>query len=394
MRILVAWELGGGWGHIARVAPLARGLLERGHEVLLAAPDSARLVARIPGAAALPLPAVARPPTPLVAPTATFADILANAGWHSDDELRRLTAAWLDLYDRVAPDLLLIDYGPTALLAAQARPLRRVLLADGFTAPPDVTPLPNLLPDAPPGAPPPADSAAREEALRARADAWLVDHGAPSLERLAALFTRVDLRLLATWPELDHNGARRGAEYRGVWNERFGGAPEWPQGEGPRVVAYLKEFPALDALLHLLRRSGLPVLACLSQSDAARRAAHAAPNLHLTDAPFDLERAGADADLAILNGGHGATATLLRTGTPILQIPLRLEQFLVARRVVEMGAGQVAAHNAPDQLARGLQRLLTELEYTRAAAAFAARHAAYDPARAVGDAVAAIDALA
>mgnify|MGYP003375398041 CR=1 FL=1 len=76
-------------------------------------------------------------------------------------------------------------------------------------------------------------------------------------------FTRVDLRLLATWPELDHNGARRGAGYRGVWNERFGGAPEWPAGEGPRVVAYLKEFPALDALLHLLRRSGLPVLACL-----------------------------------------------------------------------------------------------------------------------------------
>lgn len=393
MRLLVAWELGGGWGHITRVAPLARALMARGHELLLAAPDAARHVAHLPGATPLERPALGRPPAPPLDPVVTAADILANAGWHDDAELARVADAWLDLYDRVAPDLLLLEYAPAALLAARARPLRRVLVADGFTAPPDVTPWPDLRPEARPGQPTPAAAVAREADILARANRWLVARGAPPLPRLGALAAEVDLRLLATWPELDHYGARPGEHYRGAWNDTLGEPPEWPPGEGPRVVAYLKDFPALDALLHLLRRSGLPTLAYLSEADAARRAAAAAPNLALPARPFDLAAAAVTAGLGILNGGHGGTAALLRAGVPLLTIPLRLEQFHIGRRVAELGAGCVAAQHAPDQLARGLQRLLTAPAPARAAAAFAARHAGYDPAGAVARAVEEIVAL-
>jgi UDP:flavonoid glycosyltransferase YjiC (YdhE family) len=40
--ILLTWELGGGMGHLANLAPLARGLAERGHRVTAALSDLSR----------------------------------------------------------------------------------------------------------------------------------------------------------------------------------------------------------------------------------------------------------------------------------------------------------------------------------------------------------------
>ena len=36
-RVLLAWELGAGSGHCAKLAPLAKGLIDRGHNVSVAA---------------------------------------------------------------------------------------------------------------------------------------------------------------------------------------------------------------------------------------------------------------------------------------------------------------------------------------------------------------------
>ena len=42
-RILLAWELGGGLGHVTRLEPLARELVRQGHDVkLFTSGDSAR----------------------------------------------------------------------------------------------------------------------------------------------------------------------------------------------------------------------------------------------------------------------------------------------------------------------------------------------------------------
>ena len=38
-RIFIAWELGGGMGHIQRLYPVAKGLRARGHEVVFAVRD-------------------------------------------------------------------------------------------------------------------------------------------------------------------------------------------------------------------------------------------------------------------------------------------------------------------------------------------------------------------
>lgn len=382
MRLLVAWEQGGGWGHIARFAPVVRGLLGRGHDVIVAARDAERTSPRVPGARVSALPVTGRPAESPVARPASLADILHNVGWHSAAELERLTAGWLELMDDVKPDVMVMDFSPTALLASQARPSRRVLLSTGFTSPPDVSPLPSLLPEK--DAARAAESAAREEAILDRVNGVLEAHGANPLEHLFQLFRRVDHDVLATYPELDHYGARRGVTYSGVWADTLGERVKWPAGRGPRVFAYLKAFPALDALLHMLGRSGLPVLAYLSDVSAETRRRAAGPSVRIVDTPVDLEWAARRSELAILNAGHGASAAMLLAGTPMLEIPLALEQFHVARRVAELGAGQVAAPESPDQIAQGLQRLLTDPRFERNAAAFRERHRTLDATKRVG----------
>jgi len=386
MSILVTWELGAGWGHIGRVAPVVRGLLAQGQEVVIAARRPERVAPLVPGAKVIPLPAAgAAPEDPIV--SSTYSDILHNAGWHSEPELRRLTTAWRELIDQVGPRLIVMDHSPTALLASQGMPLRRVLLSTGFSAPPDLTPFPNLLPVENPALL--QASGRREGEILQRVNRFLEDSGSPPLDRLSQLFARVDRNLLATWPELDHYGARRGAEYVGVWTDTLGERPEWPPGRGPKVFLYLKPFPALDALLHMLGRSRLPVLAYLSGA-----APSASPqSIRVVADPVDMIRAANACDLAVLNGGHGATAVMLLGGTPLLQVPLVLEQFHVARRVVEMGAGQIASPDSVEQIARGLERLLTDPRYTRNARAFRERRKGYDPARGWERAVGRIAAL-
>ncbi len=46
--ILIAWELGGGLGHLLQLAPVVKGLAQRGHRVVLALKDLSRARAVFP----------------------------------------------------------------------------------------------------------------------------------------------------------------------------------------------------------------------------------------------------------------------------------------------------------------------------------------------------------
>src|SRR6187551_3967980 len=46
--VLLTWELGAGSGHLVRLSPIARGLLERGHQVFAAIRDVERAKSVLP----------------------------------------------------------------------------------------------------------------------------------------------------------------------------------------------------------------------------------------------------------------------------------------------------------------------------------------------------------
>lgn len=387
--ILINWEMGGGRGHVVQLAPLARSLAARGHKVVAALREPGRGRAAF-GAGAIPcLPAPFKhaPPDDPIKPPLTFAHILHNIGWSGHEELAGLCDSWRALYDLVRPDLVLSDFSPTALLAARGLGVRRVVIGSGFCVPPDDSPLPNLRPWVKTPAADPQKLAADERRVVATANDVLAEAGAPPLQRLTQLYGEVDETLLVTFPELDHYPQRIGAAYQGplFGAEAAAPAPQWPERRGPdgrKVFAYLKNFPALAALLAALRDGGhAAVIVCDGVPVALRSQFSACRTIRFEDRPLDIAAAARECELAVLNAGHGATAALLLAGKPVLLLPIHLEQGLLARAAVRnTGAALEASYKDGVDVAAKLDALLGSGRYAEDAGRFAAKYAGFDPA--------------
>lgn len=376
--VVVTWELGGGLGHLTRLLPLVRGLLDRGHRVVAAVRDLARVTRVYRDAAVTWLQApvkLGRGPD-AIEPPRTFAHILHNSGYGNPEELAAMVGAWRALFAAFRPGLIVFDHSPTALLASQGLSVRRALVSAGFLCPVNEYPLRDLRPWLP------ADGQRlryEEDRVLEHANRVLRTLAAAPLSNLAELYDRVDEHFLATFAELDHYPGRTGATYWGAWPYIGGAPPSWPTGAGPRVFAYLKPFPELPTLLDRLSRSGSPTLIVPDGIDESLQQRYASPTLRFERESLDLRKVGQDCDVAVLNATHGTTVAMLLAGKPLLQIPIFLEQAHLAMAVERLGAGVAASPAKPDEVLAGVARLLSSSDYGEAARRFAQRYADYDP---------------
>jgi len=142
-RILFAWELGGNFGHVTMLLPLARLLRQRGHTLLFAIRDTvaaARLLATqqyeyVPA----PRPAVGS--RRLTRPVG-FADILSGAGFGDRSLLVALTDAWHQRFNSFQADILIAQYAPVAGFSARLTGLPCLQFGTGFEIPPGRHPYP------------------------------------------------------------------------------------------------------------------------------------------------------------------------------------------------------------------------------------------------------------
>lgn len=183
----------------------------------------------------------------------------------------------------------------------------------------------------------------------------------PVLDHLAGLYHPSDEHLLVTFPELDHYGARAGVHYWGAWSGGFGKAPVWPPAAGKKIYAYLKPFPQLAAPLEAIRRSGNPAIIFGNEISADVRQQFQGPTMRFESEPLDIERASRECDVAILNANHGTLVSILRAGKPSLQIPIYVEQSLLAMAVVRMQAGLAAPPDQAAEIEQQFQRLLANV---------------------------------
>ncbi|WP_338762302.1 hypothetical protein [Massilia sp. METH4] len=373
--IHLAWEMGGGMGHAGRLKALARVLLARGHRVSLSLRDlghTQRVLADLP-VPRLQAPVWLHRTEGMPANEASLAEILLAKGYLEVPGLAGLVAGWRALFDALEPDLVVADYAPTALLAARTLHLPTSSVGTGFTSPPADRALPCLRD---------WEEVGHQRLARAEAhvlnvvNAVLEMHGAPELLHAARLLLG-DAPLLCTWPEFDHYGRAAGeAEWLGpVGMPLGGGAPAWPPGSGPRVFAYLKhDYPQHRAVLEALADEGCRVLCYLPEVAAGRPAPVSSARIAYSSQPVALEAALHGAVLCVCHASEATTVQALLCGVPVLMLPMRLEHFLVARRVESWGGGINGARVKPDGDWRGLVRLLLDDERFRsAAAAFAHR---------------------
>ncbi|NQT17592.1 MAG: hypothetical protein HQ582_32860, partial [Planctomycetes bacterium] len=145
------------------------------------------------------------------------------------------------------------------------------------------------------------------------------------------------------------------------------------------IYAYLKPFDGLPRLLSLLRELRCPTLVFASGIDPRLIRQFQCDTLRFETKPLDLEQTAQQCDVAIVHGGHGTTASLLRAGKPLLVLPFHLEQALTGAAVRRMGAGLSARMRRPEEVAVKLMNLLHEPKYAQAAGRFAHRHADQEP---------------
>src|SRR6185436_7968476 len=118
--MLLAWELGGDYGHLMRFLTISRELVRRGHEPVLALRELT-FVDTVLGDepyAVFKTPIWAARVTGLPAPI-SFAETLMRLGFMHPSALAGLCRGWRALVDAITPRLILFDYAPTALLATR-----------------------------------------------------------------------------------------------------------------------------------------------------------------------------------------------------------------------------------------------------------------------------------
>jgi hypothetical protein len=378
-RLLCVWELGGQLAHLANLAAVARAGREAGYEVGVALRDldaAPLLLGELTGrwfqAPASRAPALAAPSRALC-----YAHLLLESGYAEPRALGVLVQAWTSVFDAFAPDVLVCDHSPTALLASRGGGMRRATVGSGFLVPPPSTPL-GVFPDVEAGASNlERMRGAEERVLEHIADAC-APLGLPRLEQLADLYREIDLELLLTFPELDPFPERSDAHYLGVWSATSGATGRNALPE-QFVFAYLSAFPGHRALLRDLATLRLPVLVHSRDIPQRTRAEFEAPGLAFSDGLLDLQRVAGRCALFVSHGAHGSVALTLLAGVPQLVIPVFREQLFTALRVRAMGAGRVESVDRASY-AQALDATLNEPRFADAATAFARRHGTPSPA--------------
>lgn len=374
--ILYAWEFGAGLGHLGAFLPLARALRDKGHNVHWAVASSTAAARLLDQEGFGWLQAPVCPEQPRQGPPLSYADILLRFGYAHAVDLLGLTVAWRELIKLTGACIMLADHAPTALLAARTLDLPVVLYSSGFCVPPRQSPSPNMRPWI---SLPAAQLATLEQTALASINAVLGHFGKSALAGVAQLFELAEDTLLG-FPELDHYEHRGPARYWGnLPDAGIGTSPPWPAVPGKRIFAYLRpEIRHHEVALQALQALGQPSVVFMPGASAALRSRFASPSLFFADTPIDLARAGREADLALTYASLSTTTRFLLAGKPVLMLPGHLEQFLMARRVEQMGAGLLVDPEKPaNDLPQKLQQVLFDPLFADNAQAFARKYAAF-----------------
>lgn len=367
--ILFTWELGEGLGHLRPIQLAAERLIQRGHRVTLAARElrnSDGLLAA--GVQLLQAPYLQGGVDQQISPTWSFSQLMHNCGFAHSEYLRPLTAAWLNIYRLCRPDIIVFDHSPTALFAASALDLPKLMSGSGFMCPPPGKPFGVYSPQRM------DEACARaidecEDRLREVVNSVADSLGCRRIEHIGEIYSGCK-QLLTTVSPLDHFGPREGADYVGINPVVSGVQPDWPDHPGKRIFCYLKPFDLLPALVQSLATAAQPTI--LYGVGAQYFAGIDAPTIRFSSQPVDLKQVSEQCDFAILNGNHDTCLQLLAQGVPVLNIPLHREQQLFAERAAATGSCLTADRHDLDGIVAAMNRMATDRGLKQQAQAFSA----------------------
>lgn len=370
-RVLLAWELGAGYGHVSAMRGVALQLRERGHQCVFAVRETA---------AAENLRLWEIGPV-FQAPRATnsgravrlqtsYASLLHNTGFDDSAALAARMRAWQTLIRTLAIDAVAINHAPTAQIVARGLGLPRSSFGSSFCVPPPRTPFPWFQP----GRKANLDVLERNEAhVLSVINAGIARMGWTGLPALRNMFDDCPQALLS-FSELDTYGPGRESSCLGHPDYSHGAPPQWPDQGGPRLLAYLWSSPWLQPFLESLRDSSTCALLRIGGVPPEVLRPYARDGLRIATDDVDLGQAVQDCDLMVHAGQDGAASEALLAGKPVMILPTDVEKVLVTQRLLQQGAGATPPRRDSAAVRRTLDQVIEDSALRANAQKIAARY--------------------
>lgn len=388
-RVLIAWEHGRNLGHAVRLSCLGKAAIARGCDVTWALPRAGleRSATWALAGRRCEAPSV-QVSWPAARRAHSMAGTLLSLGLGDLPAARGGLSAWLALFERMQPDIVLCDYAPMASMAACIARLPAMHLTNGFDAPPSSFPL--------------FDSDLRGPYV-AQANARDVARLAQTVESLARAFGQPGLRV-ADWlawprqmidvhPALDLHGPRERAFYVGPFvPDAIQADASWPEPTGKctarrTVFAYLRGRERPARWLDSLARQDLNIL-CVwpdAPTDQIGRWQHSG-QVHLRTTPVSLPHVLPSVDAVVSYGSSSLLSSALLAGKAQLILPTDVEKLCFARRLEQLGVAIVVPTGQPPGPAQ-VRALLEDRAIAESARAMAGAMAAGDWARQRAEAI-------
>jgi UDP:flavonoid glycosyltransferase YjiC (YdhE family) len=351
-RILLAWELGSGQGHIFRLNSIAQTLRQRGWQPVFA-------LQRLDGAAGEALGAEQSHQAPIwpgLTDEAAFrlpgrgvslADNLGSVGMRSSDAVKHMLDEWDGLFALIRPDTVVADFAPACLVAARGR-IPSVAVGNGFTLPPaTLEHFPNLDPD---GRAPYLDDA---ELCTAFNDTLKASDRRP-LQFLPEIFS-ADRSCVATFTELDpYAGARRHAP-SAPW------VPEWNRSQSMQreeLFVYLGAKQSIQphvlSALARVAKSDVPVRVHIPHLEDEARDWLVENGLVYEPEPVPFDDIQARARMVLSLGSLGFVSCALAAGIPQIVVPTALAMELTGIAVERLKVARTFRVDPRNPLVPGL----------------------------------------
>lgn len=329
-RVLLAWELGLGFGHTTKLARLGTRLRAAGHEVVAAAYQGELCAPlRKAGIKVLPGPPLAPIPHALYPASTTLTDSLAQGGLMDEERVRAAIARWRQIMDAFRPDLVVADYAPLAAIAARGR---APILQEGaaFCLPPSrLDAFPPLHDFGP--------AATRDADLLALINRALAALDMPEVPRIGALFAGDDV-FVTTFQLLDpYADLREGAADGPLIDEPI---PE-VHDDASGIFGYFHQDVALRPdVLAALCALGPRLELYLTGGPAAAAAPLLAAGVTLHAEPQRLSAVLPRKRLVLHQGSAGIAADALLAGVPQYVLCQHVEHYLNAEALQAAGVAR------------------------------------------------------
>lgn len=337
-KVLCTWELGGQLGHISRLAHITKALADTGYHCSVALRDLSRATPFFADHHCnLYQAPVFLPKIKLQRPIVCLPDTLLLSGYLKTVELQGLLLAWQNLIHTLDPDVLIMDYSPTAALAARHHRCRKIHVGTGYSQPVAGNPIKDWHPHQPQ----PEVLQRQEQMVLETINPVLTAQHQPPLEQLSDLYT-ADHTLITTPPEFDlYADTRDKTHYQcqiGTSGQQANAC--FKSSSRPKILAYLKPgHPQFTALLNGLAKSAGNVFVVCPQTNEEQLKPLVGEHFDYSIGPVNLVEAMEQADLFVGHGNAGSTIECLMSGTPMIALPILLEHLLTSQKLDELQLG-------------------------------------------------------